>query len=200
MLVCVLVGLVSFGALAQAEHSEITYEELPRLGSADAPVKIVEFADFKCPHCKTFAGQIVPLMRNEFIRAGIAALYFAHFPVVASDSVTAGAAAAAVYDLYGNEAFWEYEKALFDNQGPMREEWATPEFLASLAASVVDGADEAEVLEAIESGEYIDVVRSNSRLGEELGVRATPTVVVGDTVVRDSGNYQRIRQVIESKR
>jgi protein-disulfide isomerase len=105
-LVLVFLVLTAAAALGQAAHDEIPYDELPRLGSADAPVKVVEFADFKCPHCKTFAEQIVPLMRNEFIRAGIAALYFMNFPVISGDSVTAGAAAAAVHDMYGNDAFW----------------------------------------------------------------------------------------------
>ena len=115
-LLLVLLTVTAAAGFGQTAHDQIPYDELPRLGSADAPVKVVEFADFKCPHCKTFAEQIVPLMRNEFIRAGIASLYFMNFPVISGDSVTAGAAAAAVHDIYGNEAFWEFEKALFENQ------------------------------------------------------------------------------------
>ncbi len=199
-LLLVLLTVTAAAGFGQTAHDQIPYDELPRLGSADAPVKVVEFADFKCPHCKTFAEQIVPLMRNEFIRAGIASLYFMNFPVISGDSVTAGAAAAAVHDMYGNEAFWEFEKALFKRQGNPREAWATPEFLASLAASVVEGADEEALLDAIEAGDYVDVVRRDVQIGQELGVRATPWVIVGDTTVRDSGNYQRIRRVIESKR
>src|SRR5690242_15395590 len=34
--------------------TEFQYEKQPSLGSKDAPVKLVEFADFKCPACKEF--------------------------------------------------------------------------------------------------------------------------------------------------
>ncbi len=188
------------GLFAQAGDDRIPYEDLPRLGSADAPVRVVDFSDFKCPHCKSFAEGTLPLIRNEFISAGIVSFYYMHFPVVGQDSVTAGAAAAAVHDLYGNDAFWSFEKALFENQGAPREAWATPEYLASLAASVVEDADEEELLAAIRNGDYVDVVRRDYEIGRELGVTGTPTLIIGDRVVKDADNYRLVREVIESMR
>lgn len=199
-LALLLTGFVVLGAQAQAAHDQIPYDELPRLGPADAPVRIVEFSDFKCPHCKTFADQIMPLVRNEYISAGIVAFYYVSYPVVAQDSITAAAAAAAVHDMYGNDAFWSYKKALFANQGDPREAWATPEYLTSLAASVVDGVDEAALREAIESNEYVEVVRRNAILGRSLNVTGTPTVLVGDSFARNAGDYSELRSLVEGLR
>jgi len=200
LLALLLAGITILSAHAQAAHDAIPYDELPRLGPADAPVRIVEFSDFKCPHCKTFADQIMPLLRNEYISAGMVAFYYVTYPVVSQDSVTAAAAAVAVHDMYGNDAFWAFKKALFENQGNPREAWATPEYLASLAASAVDAVDEANLREAIEGGEYVEVVRRNAMLGRNLGVSGTPTVLVGDTFARNAGNYSEIRSLVEGAR
>lgn len=197
-----LIGLfiAPISAFAQSSHDAIPYEELPRMGDQNAPVKVVEFADFKCPHCKTFTTTVFPKLKQEFIDSGIVAFYYLSFPVISQDSVTAGAAASAVYDMYGADAFWDFQKALYRNQGNPGTRWATPEYLSSLAASVVSEADPEEVRRVLESDEYVSAVRRDLEVGQALGVRGTPTIVVGDTLVQNYRNYDEIRSLILSKR
>ena len=194
---------VGIPALAQSGHPAIPYEELPRLGEPDAPVRVVEFADFKCSHCKTFTDAVFPLLKREFIDLGTVAFYYMHYPVVAGDSITAAEAAAAVHDRFGNDAFWQFQKALFEEQGDPAESWASPEFLANLAEENLEQVDEAgraELQQSLEEREYLDVVRRNYAIGREIGVQGTPTLVIGDTLVRDYRQYQRIRSLIDAKR
>jgi protein-disulfide isomerase len=40
------------------------------LGSADAPVEIVEYASFTCPHCARFHDQVLPKLKAEYIDTG----------------------------------------------------------------------------------------------------------------------------------
>ena len=40
------------------------------IGDAEAPVKIIEYASFTCPHCATFHNEILPKLKNEFINTG----------------------------------------------------------------------------------------------------------------------------------
>ncbi|MFT5064697.1 MAG: protein-disulfide isomerase [Yoonia sp.] len=39
-------------------------------GSADAPVEIVEYASFTCPHCATFHANVYPQLKAEYIDTG----------------------------------------------------------------------------------------------------------------------------------
>ncbi|MHA3913915.1 DsbA family protein [Halovulum sp. GXIMD14793] len=39
-------------------------------GNADAPVTVVEYASFTCPHCRTFHTQTFPKIRENFIETG----------------------------------------------------------------------------------------------------------------------------------
>lgn len=40
------------------------------LGSADAPVKITEYASFTCPHCATFHANVWPQLKSEYVDTG----------------------------------------------------------------------------------------------------------------------------------
>jgi len=40
------------------------------LGEADAPVTVVEYASFTCPHCGTFAKEIFPQVRQNYVETG----------------------------------------------------------------------------------------------------------------------------------
>lgn len=40
------------------------------LGDADAPVTVVEYASFTCPHCGTFAKETFPQVRRDYVETG----------------------------------------------------------------------------------------------------------------------------------
>ncbi len=40
------------------------------LGAPDAPVTVVEYASFTCPHCATFHATVLPLLKADFIDTG----------------------------------------------------------------------------------------------------------------------------------
>ena len=50
------------------------------IGKADAPITILEFASFTCPHCARFHHEILPRLRAEFIDTGKARLVFVDLP------------------------------------------------------------------------------------------------------------------------
>lgn len=53
--------------VSTGEPVEFNYSELPRIGNEDAPVKLVEFGDFKCPACSQFAGSMKPKIVQDFV-------------------------------------------------------------------------------------------------------------------------------------
>lgn len=65
------------------------YSEMMRLGKEDAPVKIVEFGDFKCPACAQFTGVIKPQIVQGYVDQNKAAFYFVNLAFIGKDSRTA---------------------------------------------------------------------------------------------------------------
>jgi len=54
--VCVVLGIIFWGNLSKKETA-IDYEDQPYLGKESAPVKIVEFGDYKCPFVRTLTNR-----------------------------------------------------------------------------------------------------------------------------------------------
>ena len=89
------------------------------IGKADAPVNIIEFADFECPGCGQFATVTEPDVRKRIIEPGLASLTFYDFPLPQhKNSQSAHNAAACAAD---QNKFWEMHDQLYNTQ----DQWNT---------------------------------------------------------------------------
>lgn len=63
-----------FDPLMAANAQEVTGDPslIPDMvmGAADAPVEIIEYASFTCPHCATFHAEVYPLLKADYIDTG----------------------------------------------------------------------------------------------------------------------------------
>ncbi len=151
-------------------------------GDFDAPITIVEYADFQCPACVGFSLGIKELI-NEF--PGTIRVVFRHLPLPSiHDLAYISAMAAEAAGAQGQ--FWEMHDLLYQNQqqwsGYSEEEfidWAL--FQAEALALDIDqftaDLNDAEVRAEIEAV-------NQERLS--LGMAYTPFVVVNDRVWREN--------------
>ncbi|HEB14046.1 MAG TPA: hypothetical protein ENI09_01410, partial [candidate division WWE3 bacterium] len=63
---------------------EVSVDDDPVLGSADAPVTIIEFSDFQCPYCRIFWSDALPQIKSEYIDKGLARLVYRDLPLTLS--------------------------------------------------------------------------------------------------------------------
>ena len=87
----------------------------PRLGSATAPVTVVEFSDFQCPHCATFHGEIFPALQRLYgdqVRWVFVNRFFPQHDM-AERSAMAGECAAR------QGKFWEFAAPVFAGQAEL---------------------------------------------------------------------------------
>ncbi|MDJ0821835.1 MAG: DsbA family protein [Paracoccaceae bacterium] len=56
-------------AIAQDTGAEIEIDEMT-IGSADAPVEVIEYASYTCPHCGTFHLQVLPEIKANYVDSG----------------------------------------------------------------------------------------------------------------------------------
>lgn len=153
-----------------------------KLGPDNAPAKVLVFSDFMCPACQAFASQIEPMLKSEFIDAGKLQLVFYDFPLGGSH-VHSFLAARAARCAGEQNKFWEYHNTLFgrlSNWGgsanaPLQEfeEYATEV-----------GIDRGDFSQCLRSDKFQDVVSASRLLGDQLGVNATPTLILNGKRVR----------------
>lgn len=84
-----------------------------RLGAADAPVLLEEYADFQCSACRTFWEQIEPLLIENYVQTGkIRFVYRSANDFLGPDSANA---AAAMYCAGEQDKLWEMKGLLYAN-------------------------------------------------------------------------------------
>lgn len=157
----------------------------PRLGRAEAPVRIVVFEDFKCPFCRDFHLRTLPRLEEAFVRSGRANVTFVHYPFIAPDSRRAALAAACVHRARP-ELFWPYASALYAAQGPEWAEWATRPRLLEIGERV-PGVDVAALARCLDAEDTRADVEADLALGRRAGVPGTPSVFVNGRLQRDVG-------------
>jgi protein-disulfide isomerase len=145
-------------------------------GPANAPITLVEYGDYECPHC----GLAHPIVKQvELHFRGRMRFVFRHFPltevhphaeIAAESAEFAGAAG----------LFWDMHDALFENQSRLS---VTTIFL--IAEEL--GLPETALRIALETGHYRNKVRSDFMSGVRSGVNGTPTFFVNG--VRHDGAY-----------
>jgi protein-disulfide isomerase len=153
-----------------------------KLGPDNAPAKMLIFSDFMCPYCGTFATTIEPQLKSEYIDKGKLQLVFYDFPLGGAHvhSFLAARAARCAGD---QNKFWEYHNTLF---GRLSDWGVAP---SPPVKQFVDyagelGMDRGAFEQCVKSEKYQDVVSASRLLGDQLGVNATPTLILNGKRVR----------------
>ena len=201
------IGFILYNAISgpnpkteQVVNEEVfQYDQQPMLGSKDAPIKMVEFADFKCPSCKAFDQEILPLIKKDFIDQGLVQFHFINYPIITpnGDSRTAAIAGEAVYN-QNPEEFWKYYETLFANQQDEKLNWATPDFLVQIAKDANLKIDFDKMKQDIEQKAFEENVRTDMAIGNQVGVNGTPTVFINgkEIDIQDAFNYETLKKII----
>jgi protein-disulfide isomerase len=99
--------------------SSVPLDSLPSRGNANAPVTVVEYADFQCPACGTFATTLEPGIVKDYIDSGKIKFVFHDFPL--SQHKNAIAAAEAARAAGDQNAFWQMHDLLYTRQAEWQD-------------------------------------------------------------------------------
>lgn len=168
-------------------------------GDPNAPVQVLEFADFECPACGYFASVTEPDVMRLLVETGEVAFRFFDFPLTDIHRNTVSAHSAAhCADEQGK--FWEMQDRIFGGQ----DEWngqatRNPKKVLARYASAV-GLDMEQWNECYDSERMLPVINANRNEGSRLRVNTTPTFVIGGRVVVGAISYDQFRAyVLEAK-
>ncbi len=141
------------------------------LGDPKAPITLIEYASFTCPHCAHFHTQILPEIKKKWIDTGKVKLIYRDFPL---DQTALKAAQLA--ECAGKDKYFGVIDMIFETQ----PKWATAsDPMAELGKSLrIAGMGENEVKACLANDAVANGVVADYRGGETLGVNSTPTLFI----------------------
>jgi protein-disulfide isomerase len=145
----------------------------PVLGSPNAPVTLVEFADIQCPYCGVWARVALPDVVRRYVRTGRVKIVFRGMAFLGPDSETALRTAIAAGQ---QNRMWNVLELLFQNQGQENSGWVTSDLLDSVTSSAGLAADRlvAESGSAAVTGE----ISKATAEANAAGIDSTPSFLV----------------------
>ncbi len=161
--------------------TEALLEGIPQsgnvLGRPDAPVTIVEYADYQCPYCASWALDTLPAIVDEYVRPGKVRIVFQGIAILGDDSVTA---LEATVSAGMQDKLWNVGELLFHNQGAENSGWVTDDLLRDIGASVA-GLDVDAMMDGRDSAEVAAAMAEAQGAAQAAGVSATPSFEIGKT-------------------
>ena len=155
-------------------------------GPANAPVTLVEYGDFECPHC----GRAYPIVKALQRRMGTRLrLVFRHFPL-AEIHIHAQHAAEAAEAAAAQNKFWEMHDRLFERQFALEDE-----NLIEYALEL--GLDALRVARELTAHTYEPQVREDFMGGVRSGVNGTPTFFINGVRHDDGWDQETLGMALE---
>jgi len=169
----------------------ISVDDDPSRGDANAPVTLVEFTDFQCPACAAMQ----PVLEEVLKSYGNKVRFVVRdFPLAQHENARKAAEAANAANAQGK--FFEYAELLFKRQKALD--------VASLKKYATEiGLNRPKFDAALDSGTYQEEVKHDIEDGEMYGVGSTPTIFINGlqlTVLSADGLREAIDRALGQKK
>jgi protein-disulfide isomerase len=148
------------------------------MGDPNAPVKIVEFADFQCPACGYYVSSLEPQVIKDYIETGKVYFTYHPFSFIGEESYKAAEAAYCAND---QGKFWEYHDILYANQTQENGGDFAARRLTAFAEKI--GLNVNTFNSCYNSGKYTAQVNTDATDAKNQSVNSTPTFDVNGTKV-----------------
>ncbi len=164
------------------------------MGDPNAPVKIVEFADFQCPFCLRYWTETEPQIIQNYIATG--KVYYEYRSVGGFVGPESADAANAAYCASDQNKFWEYHDMLFANWTGENAGDFTPDKLRQYAAAINLNLDQFNT--CLNSGAHNDQVSQDVNDAKAAGVTGTPAFIVNGKLIEGAQPYSTFQQTIDA--
>jgi protein-disulfide isomerase len=176
----VIVGLIVLSKLPKvvtADTREHPNASELNMGDPNAPVKVVEFADFQCPYCQMYWEQVEPGIVKDYVATGKVYYTYAPMAFLGQESIDSAEAAYCAND---QGKFWDYRDMLFANHTGENVGDFTTAKLQAFASKL--GMDTATFNQCLSSGKYKTAVDDANTFASSQGVNSTPTIMVNGKI------------------
>ncbi len=174
---------------------QVSVDDDEVIGSANAPITIIEFSDFECPYCGRFFDETLPQIKTDYVDTGKVKIVYRDFPLQFHPEAMPAALAA---DCAGEQGkYYEYHNKLFENQDSLG--------VANFKAWASElGLNTVQFNSCLDTQKYANEINKDTQDGINAGVSGTPTFFIGNPVngyvkVVGAQPYSVIRSVIDKE-
>jgi protein-disulfide isomerase len=164
-------------------------------GSPEAPITILEIADFQCPACRVFWEETLPLLQREYVEPGKVRMVFVNLPLV---QIHRNAAAAHEFAMCAaaQGRFWPVHDMLFDQQSV----WAALDDPSAYFFSVASatGLDADSVDACVTDGRMRSLIMQEAEGVVRAGVQSTPSFVIEGGLLAGAVPIEGWRPILDS--
>ena len=172
-------------AQGEPTHAVVSIVGAPAIGSASAPLTLVEFSDFQCPFCKQFHDVIFPQLKRDYIAKGLVRFVHKDLPLpFHSQALPAAIGARCAAD---QASYWRFYETLFSRQNCL-------ECQGLIALAGQAGLKESSFANCLVSGRHRQKVLADAAEAQALAINGTPSFVLGPTRSR-SANGSHVGQI-----
>lgn len=159
------------------------------VGNPRGDVTIAEFYDLNCPYCRRASADIHALIKaDRKLR-----VLLVPFPVLGIPSVLAGRVELAVAKTASPEVFYQFHRKIYEGRGVIDGQRAL-----DVAAALK--LDQKKLLALADADEITDIMKSHVRLGDALGLVATPSYVIGGLAIVGHPGRNALEAIVAAMR
>jgi protein-disulfide isomerase len=159
------------------------------LGSANAPLTIVEYSSLTCPHCADFAENVLPMLQSKYIDSGKLRFVSREFPL---EIKAAGASMLARCAANGDaQKYFEATAMLFKQQQALLEH--TTDTLKAVGSKFRMSEEAVEA--CVKDNALLDKIKADQDFAyDKLKVDATPTFFINGERVKGSMSFEEFEK------
>jgi protein-disulfide isomerase len=140
------------------------------LGREDAPLTLVEFADYQCPFCRQFHTAVYDRLKKEYIDSGKLRFMSRDLPLdIHNNALTAAIAGRCAAE---QNQFWPMREVLISHADNL-----DPKAIESYARQI--GLNLDQFRPCVASEKYLPSIRADIAEANAVGITGTPTFVLG---------------------
>lgn len=189
------------GPAAQPEQTASGVPDLARridgdptaIGDVDAPVVLIEYADYRCPFCSLFSRETMPKIMEQYLADGTLRIEWRDLPIFGEQSVQTAVAARAAGD---QGLFWEYNAAVAA-AAPDRGHPEIDRAMLIGFAEQIGVPDLAAFELGLDSEAHRAAVQADLREAQSIGATSTPIFLIGDEALAGAQPLKTFQDVIE---
>jgi protein-disulfide isomerase len=169
-----------------APSAKVEAGNSPRLGPVQAPVQIIEYADYQCPYCQKVDPDLAKL-RQQF--GDQISIVYKDFPLPMHPLAARAAEGARCAGVQGK--FWEFHDYLFESK-----KLTEPEMKAEARTLKLDG-DKFD--QCLDKQEQFDSLKKEAQDAQKLGLSGTPSFFVNGKFMSGAISYNKLRDTVQAE-
>ncbi|MBU0750172.1 thioredoxin domain-containing protein [Patescibacteria group bacterium] len=190
---------VAPGEAMAVDIKDVTTDNSPYIGNANAPVTIAVWYDYQCPFCKQFELNTLPQVYDTYVAEGKVKVVLKDFQFLGDDSDTAALYARAVWDAYPDR-FHDWYQAMAENQDEEHGGFGNLDSIVAMTKGI-DGIDTDKVAKLMETkkAEYQAAIDADRAEGAAFGINGTPSIIIGTTLLSGAQPFDALKPLIEAE-